>query len=96
MRSEHRRARGTTGGIDYALLVDGLAAEREQGITIDLAWRFLDVTTETGDGRRIVLADAALAEMSPLFEEMSCCLMRPPSRRSIWLKRTVAADSAAE
>ena len=33
---------GTTGGdIDLALLVDGLQAEREQGITIDVACRFL-------------------------------------------------------
>ena len=32
---------GTTGdGVDYALLVDGLAAEREQGITIDVAYRY--------------------------------------------------------
>jgi bifunctional enzyme CysN/CysC len=32
---------GTTGeGIDFALLVDGLEAEREQGITIDVAYRF--------------------------------------------------------
>src|SRR3546814_10030281 len=34
---------GTQGQeIDFALLVDGLAAEREQGITIDVAYRFLD------------------------------------------------------
>ena len=33
---------GTQGeDIDFALLVDGLAAEREQGITIDVAYRFL-------------------------------------------------------
>ncbi|MDC7787418.1 sulfate adenylyltransferase subunit CysN [Rhodoplanes sp. TEM] len=32
---------GTTGeDVDYALLLDGLEAEREQGITIDVAWRF--------------------------------------------------------
>src|SRR6516164_9408130 len=32
---------GTRGDeIDFALLVDGLAAEREQGITIDVAYRF--------------------------------------------------------
>src|ERR1700756_394100 len=32
---------GTTGAdIDFALLVDGLEAEREQGITIDVAYRF--------------------------------------------------------
>src|SRR5579885_2951609 len=35
------RKHGTTGGdIDFALLVDGLEAEREQGITIDVAYRF--------------------------------------------------------
>jgi bifunctional enzyme CysN/CysC len=31
---------GTTGGRDFALLVDGLSAEREQGITIDVAYRY--------------------------------------------------------
>jgi len=36
---------GTQGGdIDFALLVDGLAAEREQGITIDVAYRFFSTT----------------------------------------------------
>ncbi|WP_422002582.1 sulfate adenylyltransferase subunit CysN [Reyranella sp.] len=35
------RKHGTTdGGIDFALLVDGLEAEREQGITIDVAYRY--------------------------------------------------------
>src|SRR4030095_12242940 len=35
------RKSGTRGGdIDFALLVDGLSAEREQGITIDVAYRF--------------------------------------------------------
>ena len=41
------------GGVDYALLLDGLEAEREQGITIDVAYRF--ITTGT---RRIIIADA--------------------------------------
>jgi bifunctional enzyme CysN/CysC len=37
---DSRRA-GTRGGeLDYALLLDGLAAEREQGITIDVAYRY--------------------------------------------------------
>ena len=45
---------GTQGGdIDFALLVDGLQAEREQGITIDIAWRFFAT-----DRRRFVIADA--------------------------------------
>ena len=44
---------GTTGGdIDFALLVDGLEAEREQGITIDVAYRFF-----TTDRRRFMVAD---------------------------------------
>src|SRR5690606_38693945 len=40
------------GGIDFALLVDGLAAEREQGITIDVAYRFF--ATEK---RKFIVAD---------------------------------------
>jgi bifunctional enzyme CysN/CysC len=47
------RIHGTTGGgIDPALLTDGLAAEREQGITIDVAWRQLQTPQ-----RRILIAD---------------------------------------
>ena len=36
------RAAGTPEKLDYSLLLDGLTAEREQGITIDIAWRYLD------------------------------------------------------
>ena len=44
---------GTQGQeIDFALLVDGLAAEREQGITIDVAYRFFSSAT-----RRFIVAD---------------------------------------
>jgi bifunctional enzyme CysN/CysC len=44
---------GTQGGeIDFALLVDGLAAEREQGITIDVAYRFFSTDT-----RKFIVAD---------------------------------------
>ncbi|GGF05783.1 adenylyl-sulfate kinase [Aliidongia dinghuensis] len=44
---------GTQGGaLDFALLVDGLAAEREQGITIDVAYRFF--ATER---RKFIVAD---------------------------------------
>jgi len=44
---------GTRGGdIDYALLLDGLEAEREQGITIDVAWRHLETPK-----RRFLIAD---------------------------------------
>jgi bifunctional enzyme CysN/CysC len=44
---------GTQGGaLDFALLVDGLAAEREQGITIDVAYRFFST-----DQRKFIVAD---------------------------------------
>jgi len=44
---------GTQGGaIDFALLVDGLAAEREQGITIDVAYRFFSTQK-----RKFIVAD---------------------------------------
>jgi bifunctional enzyme CysN/CysC len=47
------KKQGTQGQeIDFALLVDGLAAEREQGITIDVAYRFF--TTEK---RKFIVAD---------------------------------------
>ncbi len=44
---------GTTGNdVDLALLVDGLQAEREQGITIDVAYRYFDT-----DKRKYIIAD---------------------------------------
>jgi bifunctional enzyme CysN/CysC len=44
---------GTRGGeLDFALVVDGLAAEREQGITIDVAYRFFST-----DKRKFIVAD---------------------------------------
>jgi bifunctional enzyme CysN/CysC len=47
------RKHGTQGErIDYALLLDGLAAEREQGITIDVAYRYFDT-----DQRKFIVAD---------------------------------------
>lgn len=47
------RKYGTQGdNIDFALLVDGLAAEREQGITIDVAYRFFST-----DKRKFIVAD---------------------------------------
>jgi bifunctional enzyme CysN/CysC len=47
------RKLGTRGGeLDFALLVDGLAAEREQGITIDVAYRFFATAR-----RKFIVAD---------------------------------------
>jgi bifunctional enzyme CysN/CysC len=48
------RKYGTTGAdLDFALLVDGLEAEREQGITIDVAYRFMGTPV-----RKFIIADS--------------------------------------
>ena len=47
------RTAGGSSHPDFSLLVDGLVAEREQGITIDIAWRYFD--TET---RRFIIIDS--------------------------------------
>jgi sulfate adenylyltransferase subunit 1 len=50
---EESRKYGTTGEkLDMALLVDGLQSEREQGITIDVAYRFF-----TTENRKFIIAD---------------------------------------
>ncbi|HKT41143.1 MAG TPA: GTP-binding protein, partial [Rhodanobacteraceae bacterium] len=47
------KTHGTQGGKpDYSLLLDGLEAEREQGITIDVAWRYFGT-----DKRAFIVAD---------------------------------------
>ncbi len=47
------KTRGSTGGkLDLALLTDGLKAEREQGITIDVAYRYFST-----DRRKFIIAD---------------------------------------
>lgn len=50
-----RSSNAATGGAhpDFSLLLDGLVAEREQGITIDIAWRYFDTAT-----RRFVVIDS--------------------------------------
>jgi len=52
LEADSRRIGTQGGGLDFALLVDGLAAEREQGITIDVAYRFF-----TTDRRKFIVAD---------------------------------------
>lgn len=47
------RQAGNSGQPDFSLLVDGLTAEREQGITIDIAWRYFDT-----ERRRYVVIDS--------------------------------------
>lgn len=52
LRNESRNRTTGAEGIDFSLLVDGLAAEREQGITIDVAYRFFST-----DKRKFIVAD---------------------------------------
>lgn len=52
LRQESERFGTQEGGLDFALLVDGLSAEREQGITIDVAYRFFQT-----EHRRFIIAD---------------------------------------
>jgi bifunctional enzyme CysN/CysC len=53
LERDSRRFGTVEGGTDYALLVDGLSAERDQGITIDVAYRYFETPR-----RRFILADA--------------------------------------
>ena len=48
-----KAAQTSAGTPDFSLLVDGLVAEREQGITIDVAWRYFDAPA-----RRLVVIDS--------------------------------------
>jgi len=52
LHADSQRHGTQNGDIDFALLVDGLDAEREQGITIDVAYRFFST-----DRRKFIVAD---------------------------------------
>ena len=53
LEAESRKRNVPPGELDLSLLVDGLAAEREQGITIDVAYRFFST-----DRRKFIVADS--------------------------------------
>ena len=52
LEADSKKLGTQNGAIDYALLLDGLQAEREQGITIDVAYRFFATTR-----RKFIVAD---------------------------------------
>ena len=52
LERDSRRVGNAGGHIDYALLLDGLKAEREQGITIDVAYRYFQTNR-----RKFIIAD---------------------------------------
>lgn len=67
-----RRSAPRAGAIDFALPVDGLAAEREQGITIDVAYRFFST-----EKRKFIVADTPGHEQIPATWSPA---PRPPTR----------------
>lgn len=52
LESESKKIGTVSEGLDFALLVDGLQAEREQGITIDVAYRYFST-----ENRKFIIAD---------------------------------------
>ena len=52
LEADSKKVGTQAGDLDFALLVDGLTAEREQGITIDVAYRFFST-----DKRKFIVAD---------------------------------------
>src|SRR4051794_16052595 len=89
------RKHGTQGqALDYALLVDGLSAEREQGITIDVAYRFFSTETRTfivadtpghEQYTRNMATAASTAELAVLLVDVRNGLSRQTRRHSLIL-----------
>ncbi|PLX29441.1 MAG: hypothetical protein C0582_04730 [Alphaproteobacteria bacterium] len=52
LKLDSKKSAHANGEIDFSLLVDGLSSEREQGITIDVAYRFFNT-----DKRKFIVAD---------------------------------------
>src|SRR5450432_2731213 len=52
LRRDSAKKSSAGGEIDYSLLVDGLLSEREQGITIDVAYRYFST-----EKRKFIIAD---------------------------------------
>ena len=97
LESDSKR-HGTQGEeIDFALLVDGLAAEREQGITIDVAYRFFST-----EKRKFIVADtpgheqytrnmvtgASTADLAVILVDARKGILQQ-TRRHSWLVRLI-------
>src|SRR5262245_47008710 len=53
LEAESKRFGTVRGSLDFALLLDGLQAEREQGITIDVAYRYFSSARRRSEERRL-------------------------------------------
>ena len=93
---------GTTGGdFDPALLTDGLKAEREQGITIDVAYRYFSTAK-----RKFIIADTpghvqytrnmatGASSAGPRDHSDRCSSWRPGTDKAAQLHCVVARDQA--
>ena len=86
---------GTQGEeLDFALLLDGLAAEREQGITIDVAYRFFSTDT-----RKYIVADTPGHEqytrnMVTGASTADCAVILIDARRACSRRRAATAISS--
>ncbi|BAT58303.1 sulfate adenylyltransferase subunit 1 [Variibacter gotjawalensis] len=92
LKRDSKRSGSAQEGVDYSLLVDGLAAEREQGITIDVAYRFFST-----EKRSFIVADtpgheqytrnmataASTAELAVLLVDARKGLTRQTRRHSL-------------
>ena len=99
LRADSKRRWGTNGEEqDYALLVDGLEAEREQGITIDVAYRFFStprrafiVADTPGHAQytRNMATGASTAQMSPWcwWTRAKACCSKPAVTRQLYRAR---------
>ena len=90
------------GELDYALLLDGLSAEREQGITIDVAYRFFST-----ERRNFIVADtpgheqytrnmvtgASTADLSVIVVDARKGVLTQTRRHGFWLRCSASATS---
>ena len=98
LESDSKRV-GTQGQeIDFALLVDGLAAEREQGITIDVAYRFfntqkrkIDILPLRADPLRVSFQRGQL-----ILEDHLRIVEEPPDQRGLAVVDRAAGDEAQQ
>lgn len=83
LRKDSKRFGTTESNIDYALLVDGLSNEREQGITIDVAYRFFSTPK-----RKFIVADTPGHEqytrnMATGASTADCCIIMIDARKGV-------------
>src|SRR5260370_34612171 len=91
LQEDSRRFGTVDSGIDFALLLDGLEAEREQGITIDVAYRFFStkrrafVVADTPGHQqytRNMATGASNAELAVLLVDARKGLLEPTKRHA--------------